>query len=163
MFPFIKTWSIWFTFLPSGDLQVRLWMSHDLSLLSFITLMPNFPTTPSPSVLLFPTLAFKSPITTIISFLLKLETVSCSWFYNLSFSSSIASFVSAYASTTVRFLYFEYNRAVIILLLIGVHFIKGPFALGLIMVATPPCCTSLCPMYTPSLYSGVLLILSLST
>ena len=60
-------------------------------------------------------------------------------------------------------LYFCRNRAVIILLLIGVHFIKGPFALALIMIATPPCCTSSSPMYTPSLYSAVLLIPSLST
>ena len=35
-----------------------------------------------------------------------------------------------------------------ILLLIGVHYIKAPFALALIMMATPPCCTSSFPMHT---------------
>ena len=101
MFPFIKTWSIWFSFLPSGDLQVRLWVSHDLFPLSFITRIPNFTISIVVSYLSIQITHHHNHIA------FQLETVSCSWFKNLSFSSSLASFVSAYASTTVSFLYFE--------------------------------------------------------
>lgn len=100
------TWSIWLTECPFGDLQLSLWMSlrgkmapsilhlllmqksTSLSPLSLMVPQPCRPISSSLPMLLFPTLAFKSPIINNLSCCGILEAAPCSCSYQSSFVSS---------------------------------------------------------------------------
>ena len=104
---------VWLLVVPSGDLQVVLWMflcrkrvpqtiqllfkqkSTRRSPLSFITPQACFPTTLSLLELSETTYAFTSPIINNKSCCGTLETTCCSSSYESSFSSLSASFVGA--------------------------------------------------------------------